>query len=266
MYKQIINKLLKAKAHNSKYRSVGLTSFKIAYLKNTKNKLRSYSLFNNNLSFINGYDLYHSLEEIFVEEVYKINLPASPVIIDCGANIGLSVLYFKRNHPGAKIIAFEPDTDNYTLIKNNIETYKLDNVDLRKEAVWIDEVTLNFQSMNSLGSMITDEKGNDTYEVKGIRLKNLLGEKVDLLKMDIEGAEYQVLLDIQDKLANVNNMFIEYHGTYDDEHKLLEILNIVQAAGMKFYMKEAMEIYKTPFYRTPTGHPFDIQLNIFCFR
>lgn len=266
MYKLIINKIQKATASYSGFWSIGLTPFKIAYLKNAANKLRSYSLFGKSLQYINGYDLYHSLEEIFIEEVYKIKLPAAPVIIDCGANIGLSVLYFKRNYPDAKIIAFEPDTDNYTLIKNNIETYKLDNVDLRKEAVWIDEVTLNFQSMNSLGSMITDEKGNDTYEVKGIRLKNLLGEKVDLLKMDIEGAEYQVLLDIQDQLPNVNNMFIEYHGTFDDQHKLLEILNIVQAAGMKFYMKEAMEIYKTPFYRMPTEHPFDIQLNIFCFR
>ena len=106
MYKLIINKIQKATASYSWYWSLGLMSFKIAYLKNAANKLKSYSLFGKSMQYINGYDLYHSPEEIFIEEVFRIKLPAAPVVIDCNPNIGLSGLYFKRTCPDAKIIAF----------------------------------------------------------------------------------------------------------------------------------------------------------------
>ena len=61
-------------------------------------------------------------------------------------------------------------------------------------------------------------------------------------------------------------MFIEYHSKFEDEEKLIELLSIIRKAGFKFYIKEAMNIYTTPFSRTSTEHPYEIQLNIFCFR
>ena len=259
MLKQLVNNYLRGF-------SIGLNPFKIIYLKHAKNKWRHHPLFGKRFCYINGYDFLHSLHEIFLDQVYKIDLGEKPVIIDCGANIGLSLLYFKRKHPDAHVIAFEPDNTNYDLISNNIKTYGLSNVDLRKEAVWSKNEVLHFKSVNSLGSMITKEMGNDTYEVKAVRLKDILPEKVGLLKMDIEGAEYEVIKDIEDSLCNIDNMFIEYHGSFDNQDQLNEILNLMTDKGFKYYIKEATNIFPTPFSRNVTEHPYDIQLNIFCFR
>src|SRR5690349_14366069 len=71
---------------------------------------RSICLFGRTLRYTNRFWLLHSLEEIFIDKVYLFHsAELSPRIIDCGANIGLSVIFFKRTFPSAKIIAFEPD-------------------------------------------------------------------------------------------------------------------------------------------------------------
>src|SRR5690606_10585892 len=69
---------------------------------------------------------YHTYCEIFREEIYKF-IPVSDKapIIDCGTNMGLSLLYFSENYPGRKIIAFEPDPDLYRLLLENIEAFNL---------------------------------------------------------------------------------------------------------------------------------------------
>ena len=103
--------------------------------------------------------------------------------------------------------------------------------------------------------------------VKAIRLKDFLNRQVDFLKIDIEGAENIVLTDIEDNLHYVKNMFLEYHGSFDQNKELLKMINIVSNAGFNFYIKEATSCYDSPFYRKiPSNAAFDIQLNIFCFR
>src|SRR5688500_10055596 len=61
------------------------------------------------------YELLHACREIFVREIYRFETDIrNPVIIDCGSNIGLSVLYFHKSYPGARILAFEPDAGNFS--------------------------------------------------------------------------------------------------------------------------------------------------------
>src|SRR5262245_31023688 len=87
------------------------------YLKHAPvGKKQYYKLLGKKLAFVTGYELLHALDEIFEEEIYKIKLPSKPTIIDCGANIGLSVIYLKLQSPDAHVIAFEPDTRNYELL------------------------------------------------------------------------------------------------------------------------------------------------------
>ena len=250
-----------------KRRSVGLNWFKEKYLKHHQSlDVKKYRLFGRDLSYVAEYDLLHSLEELFIEEVYKADLGLSPLIIDCGANIGLSTLYLKRRHPDATVIAFEPDITNYALLKANTEAFGLQNVHLHQQAVWKEETALSFKSIGSLGSAITLEGGADTYSVNAVKLSNYITTGVALLKMDIEGAEYQVLKEIDSKLPLVERLFIEYHSSFAEEHKLLEILGMMHRHGFSFYIKEGLDVYSTPFSRDAAIHPYDIQLNIFCFR
>ena len=211
----------------------------------------------------------HTLKEIFVNEIYKADIPPSTFIIDCGANIGLSTIYFKQICPTAQIIAFEPDTTNYDLLVKNIDSFKLENVTAKKEAVWIEDTELTFSQEGNMGSRIELVTNNKNVTVvKAIRLRDLLDKKISFLKIDIEGAEYRVLKDIAPQLKNVSTLFVEYHGKFFQSHELTEIFDIIQKAGFSYYIREAANIYSHPFLASKTGSdaPYDVQLNIFCFR
>src|SRR5688572_6723308 len=259
-----LNKLFKS--NNSK---AALTWYKEKQLKHMPyNQPSVYDLNGKKIYFNNGPEILHSLKEIFAEEVYNIKFySSSPKIMDCGANIGLSVLYFKNKYPGAKIIAFEPDPLNFALLKKNIESNGYLDVDLRNEAIWKNNTPIEFVSDGTLGSKINDAGNNkNIVSIKATRLKDLLSEKIDFLKLDIEGAEYEVLKDCADSLHNVQNMFLEFHGYFNKINELTEIFQLLQNSGFAYYIKEATSVYSTPFYRENQVRPYDIQLNIFCFR
>jgi FkbM family methyltransferase len=250
------------------YRDVNLNWFTIKYYKHLPNgKLRKHQLYGKSLYFISPIELLHGIQEIFLDQIYKQNLPAKPYIIDCGANIGLSVIYLKHLYPHAEILAFEPDEKNFELLAKNIQSFGLDNVTPRKEAVWIENTTLKFASEGSMASKIADDHSLNTQEVKATRLKDLLNREVDFLKIDIEGAEYQVLCDIDEKLANVNNLFVEYHGLFSQCEELTKLFALFTKNGFSYYIKEARPVYDSPFTKQKDyAIPLDLQLNIFCFK
>jgi len=226
-------------------------------------------IFDRPVQFNSPHEFLHSIDEIFIKEIYKIDLPKNPFILDCGANLGFSVIYFKRKYPDAELIAFEPDEYNFPLLQKNINSFHFEGVELRKEAVWKENTTLNFSSEGSMASRIDDsgENGSGNGRVKAVRLRDFLSRKVDLLKIDIEGAEYEVLKDIQDRLNMVDNLFFEYHGTFQQAPELIDSLKILNEAGFSFYIREATEVYKTPFSRDKSSlMHYDIQLNVYCFR
>jgi len=252
----------------SKYREVNLGWARQKYLKHlSPGKIYSHQLFHCETKFYDGPEYFHGLKEIFIDEVYKQELPHNPLILDCGSHIGLSIIYLKKSFPSAKIIGFEPDQRNFALLQQNIAQHKLDKVELVNKAVWITNGPINFRSEGNMGSKI--EKGNsDAQMIDAVRLKDYLNQKIDFLKMDIEGAEYEVLKDIASHLPFIENLFIEYHGSFTQQGELLEILDLLNRSGFNFYIKEASNVYEHPFlYRKMQDQRYyDIQLNIFCVR
>jgi FkbM family methyltransferase len=219
------------------------------------------------MHFSNPQEFLHALKEIFVEQCYHQSLPENALIIDCGSNIGVSILYLKKIAPTARIIGFEPDETNYLILKKNIEANDLQKIELHKAAVWTANTELSFRVTGSMGSTIETGSNENAINVKALRLKEFLQQKVDFLKIDIEGAEYAVMKDIADDLKNINRLFLEYHGTYAQNHELLEILQIIEKSGFSFYIKEAASIYDKPFVSEKNGDwNYDVQLNIFCHR
>lgn len=217
--------------------------------------------------FASPYWFLHSVREIFVDEVYRFDSRnEQPRIIDCGANIGLSVLYFKELYPNAKIIAFEPDAAMFDLLQKNIAERRLSDVEILNRAVWLDDSVLSFEVEGALGGKVADGngKGGKQIEVRGARLRDLLVQHVDFLKIDIEGAEYLVLDDCKDRLRNVENLFIEYHCDPHENQRLNTILSWISGAGFRYYISEAARIQTHPFI-SKGGDKFDMQLNISCY-
>lgn len=268
-YKNLINgiNLRIKRSFSNPYKEVNVNWFSLKYLKHVPaDKIHSHQLLQHATYFYGGSEYLHGLKEIFLEGVYKQNLPENAYIIDCGAHIGLSVIYLKNICPTARIICFEPDEKNYNLLQKNILSHHLENVEAKKEAIWDENTSLHFIQDGNMGSKIGETTTSHSVTVKATRLKDYLDKKVDFLKMDIEGAEYKVLTDISEKLENVNKMFIEYHGTFDENNELLEIFEIILKAGFKFYIKEATSVFDQPFLSKNYSGEYDLQLNIFCFR
>lgn len=222
--------------------------------------------------FYNPQEFLHAIKEIFIDEVYLFKPKTKePVIIDCGGFIGLSALYFKLRYPHSKVIVYEPDKKNYSIAKENIESWQnIQDITLLNKAIWINEEAISFIQTNDMSSAIVKDNEQNTdaniVKVETERLRNILNRKIDFLKIDIEGAEYEVLMDIDSSLINVDNLFIEYHGLYTEMYKLNTIFSILEKNNYKWYIKEADNVYPRPFYDKSKVALYDLQLNIFAFK
>ena len=216
--------------------------------------------------FSHGPSFLHSVDELFQEEIYKFSTKTqSPYIIDCGANIGLSIYYFKKLFPTSKILAFEPDREIFSLLKKNTEN--LTDIILEEKAVWTEDTTLEFFSEGALaGSLVTDfGKKNNLIKIEAINLKKYLTQQIDFLKIDIEGAENELIFNLEGHLSNVKHLFLEYHGILNQPQNLGEILNLLKKEGFQYYIRLATETINFPFCNEKPEH-FNQQLNILCYR
>jgi FkbM family methyltransferase len=207
-------------------------------------------------------------QEIFVDQFYKFKtVDSQPVILDCGANIGSSVAYFKKQYPNAKIIAFEADPKIAEILTLNLKNNNLSDVELVNKAVWINDEGIDFASEGSDGNSIFGD-GKKT-KVESIKLKTILENthKIAMLKMDIEGAETAVLKDCEHSLSHVENIFVEYHSFPGQVQELGTILDILEKNGFKYFINSAQD-RKMPFinHRYNGNNIMDLQLNIFGYK
>jgi FkbM family methyltransferase len=186
----------------------------------------------------------------------------SPVIFDCGSNVGISVLYYKKLYPNAVIRAFEPDPKVFACLRKNLSANNITGVELNESAVWIRNEKLQFGSEGADGGSVFYEGNKITVDAK--RLKDLLqAEKsIDLLKMDIEGAEVDVLLDCADELKKVKNLFVEYHSWAANPQELDKLLKLLSDNGFRYYIHSIGEVLKQPFISQRFSNGMDIQLDI----
>lgn len=205
---------------------------------------------------------------IFADEDYKFFTDSSnPIIYDCGANIGISCLYFAQNYPASIIKAFEADPNISKILNNNLIKNNIKNVTVVNKAVWINNDGVSLSLEGADGATIFSE--NNQIKVPSIRLKDLLEneKQIDMLKIDIEGAEYEVLMDCRDSLLNVKNIFIEYHSFNISDQNLSEILQILQKNKFRYFIKspnnkDAPLINK----KSKFNQAMDLQLNIFGYK
>ena len=209
-------------------------------------------------------------QEIFQKQIYKFSTQTQqPYVIDCGANIGLSLIYLKRLYPTSRIIAFEPDIRIFTILEENIKHAHIHDVELCNYAVWNSVTMLEFTVDGAAGGRVVQLESNsyekDRYQVKTVRLRDYLQQPIDFLKLDIEGAETSVLQDCQDLMKNIQNLFVEYHSFVSQPQTLHIIVNILQQAGFRLHIEAARKL-PSPLYNRKILSGMDTQMNIFAFR
>lgn len=212
-------------------------------------------------SFIGQY------REIIERDSYAFNTDSKrPLILDCGSNIGLSIIKFKDNFPDARIIGFEPDPKIFKVLGSNINSFELKNIEIHQKAVWVKNGTLMFEQEGSAGGRVTDESSAKLIKVNSIDLKQFLNANIDLLKIDIEGAEATVLADISDSLTNVKNIFVEYHSLINHDQDLGKILSVLRKNGFRYYLEPGGIISKQPFISRKEKNGFDNLINIWGYK
>ena len=157
-----------------------------------------------------------ALREVFAEEEYALELRApARAILDCGANVGFASHYFAERHPEAQIVAVEADPTTFERLASNVAGH--DRITPVHAALSDADGTATFYSAaTSMSSSLTRrDAGQQEVSVPAITLSTLLREtgidRVDVLKLDIEGAEFDVLAAAQDELGRVGVVAAEIH-------------------------------------------------------
>ena len=212
-----------------------------------------------NISFI------WQFRDIFVEEVYRFAGPEeAPLIYDCGANVGVSCLYFKALFPRARIKAFEADPKIADMLAKNLALNGYDDIEVFKKAVWITDGPIDFGCDGADSGSIHLDTGK--IKVDALRLRDLIiqEEKVAFLKLDIEGAETDVLIDCADVLERIDHLYFEYHSWPNLEQLLDVLLNILSVNNFRYYITPIAP-RKSPFVNHSQNGTMDQQLHVFAY-
>lgn len=155
---------------------------------------------------------------IFIEDQYQLENSFVPeTIFDCGANIGLAAVYFGIQFPDAKIICIEPEPQNLSILRKNIQPYP--NISVIPKALWSHptQIVIENNGLDNWGFTVREaiEPTKETIPTTSINevLSNLREVGTLLLKIDIEGSEKKVLeaVDAKEWLEKCNVLIIELH-------------------------------------------------------
>lgn len=166
-----------------------------------------------------------SVKETFLDQFYtRYGVPVEDgwTVVDIGAGIGDYCLYAAHGNPGVLVYAFEPYEDSYMLLIRNLALNGIENVHAFQKAIWSEtgELQLDLSTGEPLQissqSKSDQTRGDAKVTVDALPLQTLFTEKkiekVDLLKMDCEGAEYEILLNTPpEALQQIERIIMEYH-------------------------------------------------------
>ncbi len=163
--------------------------------------------------------------QVVLDDIYRdfrASLPPSSVdvVVDAGAHVGCASVMFHRSFPSARIIAIEPNRENFQLLSKNVGHRK--NITCLNAALWSSDGHLSITNDSKCStwgfttSPIGESTGTHNQVVQARSLSSLMSEyrveKIDLLKLDIEGAERQVFGEgVEEWLPKVRSVVVEVH-------------------------------------------------------
>ncbi|MDP2926872.1 MAG: FkbM family methyltransferase [bacterium] len=185
--------------------------------------------------------------EVFRQRSYEkkpsFKIFPGDVVVDVGAHVGVfSVWAAQKAHQG-RVYAYEPNPENYRYLENNKKLNKLDNLSMYNLAVGRQkgELNLYLSSYNTGGHSLYRVPGDEKAKslmVKTVDLAEIFSsnkmERINFLKIDAEGAEYEIILNAPiDLLRRIDRIALEYHDYLFQNHSYLELKNFLENNGFK---------------------------------
>jgi FkbM family methyltransferase len=168
----------------------------------------------------NSTDL-NCLEKVFLYKEYSVPFAIEPhLIVDAGANVGMATLFFAHHYPHAKIIAIEPEPANFDLLRQNCDD--LPNVSLIRAALWPEACDLAIEnpSAEAWAFTIAKHSAHETSKkISAITIDDILkqahADRIDLLKLDVEGSEFQLFSNGAELwIGKIGMIAIELHDRF----------------------------------------------------
>lgn len=162
--------------------------------------------------------------QVFYEkqyDLYGVDFPAATKIIDGGANIGCASVYFAIRFPQAEILAIEPEKNNFEFLEKNTKSYK--NIKCLQAAIWNKNEQLSLTNPEGgAAEFMFETTASNINTINAVTINFLLKENnwdnVDIVKLDIEGAEKEVFsADDLSWLKKVKLLIIELHDRYKSD-------------------------------------------------
>jgi len=195
------------------------------------------------------------IDEIFAYKIYSpsgFEIKENDTVLDIGAQIGVFSVYAAASAKAGRVYSFEPFSENYALLKRNIELNSRGNIEPFQMAVAGTAGTKDFYiSKNTGGHSFYGSPKQEKISVQAIALADFIKEKglakIDYFKMDCEGGEYDILFSLPDEILNkISKIGMEYHNLDETRHvaRLREFLEsrgfLVSLAGGIFPMLYAL--------------------------
>lgn len=187
------------------------------------------------------------IKEVFVgnEYYFETEKKEDILIYDCGANIGMATIYLKWLYSNSTIHSFEPMPSTFQFLQRNVTNNNLKNVFLHNVALSNENGTIEFfgEDTTNLMSSILDQRGlGNKIVVEGKKLSELIEKPVDLLKIDVEGAENLIIEDLlKANMLNkkyIQQIIMEYHHKLPNQSsKLGEFLRPFEENGYEYQIR-----------------------------
>ncbi len=197
------------------------------------------------------YEKLKTLEETAIEyyrelraQVNDFKITGDDVVIDIGAHHGIVSIYAAMN--GARVEAYEPNPLNYSVLSQNVALNSDLNISIYNSAIMgtAGDLLFNFGKTSTTGAMVDVgrawKRTADSVRVKSKGINQVLSghERIKLLKMDCEGAEYEILHNISDaNFLKVEVFYVEVHPT--EKYDVSEFESIMKKKKCSFFKKEA---------------------------
>lgn len=213
-------------------------------------------------SFLSAWD------EIFVNRIYEIPVPAGkiPVLVDAGANIGLAALYWKLRYGDLCYLGFEPDPVVAACCRKNLQSWHMGG-ELIEAALGAEDRTATFLLEGGDAGRLAEGGVVASARIANVpvqRLATRLPETVDLLKIDVEGAEAEVLDDVAPLLDRIGAIFVEWHSRAG-QPGLGRTIGQLEAAGFDCYFQVGFGPMR-PFGGERSPALYTQQLNVYAVR
>ena len=167
---------------------------------------------------------------VFFFRPYEVVLRRPPAtIVDCGANVGFASVFFANAYPGATIVAIEPELSNFSLLATNIAPYA--KIMPMRLAVWGCNTVLDIRAddvrrVDCFQTVPVDDRANNVIGTVAARtidaIMTMIGiERIDLLKIDIEGAEAELFANPRAWIDRVGVLAIEFHDELQPDCRAL---------------------------------------------